>query len=134
MRASNPVLSRLAEAARNTISTTVSGEVMTRSGTAGKAAVLLALAVFSASFTWTQVVGGNTGIIMPALLVGGLGGFITALIVSFKPATAPITAPIYAVLEGLLLGAISAMYGMPRAGVEGAQSYAGISAFRPLTL
>ena len=99
---------------------------MTRSGTAGKAAVLLALAVFSASFTWTQVVGGNTGIIMPALLVGGLGGFITALIVSFKPATAPITAPIYAVLEGLLLGAISAMYGMPRAGVEGVQSYAGI--------
>jgi uncharacterized YccA/Bax inhibitor family protein len=126
MRSSNPVLSRLAEATRNTISTAVAGDVMTRAGTAGKAALLLALTVFSASFTWTQVAGGNSGIIMPALLVGGLGGFIMAMIVSFKPATAPITAPIYAVLEGLALGAISAMYGMSRAGVEGSARFAGI--------
>ena len=117
MRASNPVLSRLAEAARDTLSTTARGDVMTRAGTAGKAAILLALTVFSASFTWTQVSAGNTGIIMPALLVGGLGGFVVAMIVSFKPNTAPITAPIYAVLEGLLLGAISAMYNLRYAGV-----------------
>ena len=110
MRASNPVLSRLAEAARDTLSTRARGDVMTRAGTAGKAAILLALCVFSASFTWTQVAAGNTGIVMPSLLVGGLGGFVMALIVSFKPNTAPITAPIYAVLEGLLLGAISAFY------------------------
>ena len=110
MRASNPVLSRLAEAARDTLSTTARGDVMTRAGTAGKAGILLALCVFSASFTWTQVAAGNTGIIMPSLLVGGLGGFIMAMIVSFRPNTAPITAPIYAVLEGLVLGAISAMY------------------------
>lgn len=121
MRTSNPVLSRLAEATRNTISSTVRGEVMTRSGTAGKAAILLALTVFSASFTWTQVAGGNTGIVMPAMLVGGLGGFIVAMIVSFKPATAPITAPIYAVLEGLFLGAITAMYAIRQAGIEGAR-------------
>jgi uncharacterized YccA/Bax inhibitor family protein len=63
------------------------------------------------------VAGGNTGIIMPSLLVGGLGGFVMAMIVSFKPNTAPITAPIYAVLEGLLLGAISAMYNLQYAGV-----------------
>ena len=119
MRASNPVLSRLAEAARDTLSTTARGDVMTRAGTAGKAAVLLALAVFSASFTWTQVSAGNTGIIMPALLVGGLGGFVVAMIVSFKPNTAPITAPLYAVLEGLLLGAISAMYNLRYAGIPG---------------
>ena len=117
MRASNPVLSRLAEAARDTLSTTARGDVMTRAGTAGKAAILLALTVFSASFTWTQVSAGNTGIIMPALLVGGLGGFVMAMVVSFKPNTAPITAPIYAVLEGLLLGAISAMYNLRYAGV-----------------
>ncbi len=119
MRASNPVLSRLAEAARDTLSTSARGDVMTRAGTAGKAAILLALCVFSASFTWTQVAAGNTGIIMPSLLVGGLGGFVMALIVSFKPNTAPITAPIYAVLEGLLLGAISAMYAMRSRDVDG---------------
>ena len=117
MRASNPVLSRLAEAARDTLSTTARGDVMTRAGTAGKSIVLLALCAFAASFTWNQVASGNTGIVMPALLVGGLGGFIMAMIVSFKPNTAPITAPIYAVLEGLLLGAISAMYNKSYAGI-----------------
>jgi uncharacterized YccA/Bax inhibitor family protein len=116
MRVSNPVLSRLADAARDTLSSTRS-DVMTRAGTAGKAAVLLALCVFSATFTWTQVSAGNTGILMPAMLVGGLGGFIMALVVSFKPNTAPITAPIYAVLEGLLLGAVSALYNLRFAGL-----------------
>ncbi len=108
MRASNPVLSRLAEAARTNLSTTANGEVMTRAGTAGKSIILLALCAFSASFTWSQVAGGNTGIIMPAFYVGGIGGFVMALVVSFKPNTAPVTAPIYAILEGLVLGAISA--------------------------
>jgi uncharacterized YccA/Bax inhibitor family protein len=119
MRASNPVLSRLAEAARDTLSTTARGDVMTRAGTAGKAAILLALCVFSASFTWSQVAAGNTAIMMPALLVGGLGGFVMAMIVSFKPNTAPIAAPLYAVLQGLLLGAISAMYNVRYAGIPG---------------
>lgn len=116
MRATNPVLSRLAEAARDTLSTTASGDVMTRAGTAGKSIVLLVLCAFSASFTWSQVVAGNTGIVMPSLLVGGLGGFIMAMVVSFKPNTAPIAAPIYAVLEGLFLGALSALYNQKYAG------------------
>jgi len=119
MRATNPVLSRLAEAARDTLSTTARGDVMTRAGTAGKAALLLALCVFSASFTWTQVAAGNTAIMMPALLVGGLGGFVVAMVVSFKPNTAPIGAPIYAVLQGLALGAISALYNVRYAGIPG---------------
>jgi uncharacterized YccA/Bax inhibitor family protein len=117
MRASNPVLSRLAEAARDSLSTTGRSDVMTRAGTAGKAFLLLSLCVFSASFTWSQVAGGNTAIMMPALLIGGIGGFIAAMVVSFKPNTAPIAAPIYAVLEGLVLGAISAMYNAQFRGV-----------------
>lgn len=118
MRVSNPVLTRLAEAARDTLSTSSErSSAMTRGGTAGKALILLSLCVFSASLTWSQVVGGNTGIVMPALLVGGLGGFVLSLIVSFKPNTAPITAPLYAVLEGLFLGAVSAMYNLRSGGV-----------------
>jgi uncharacterized YccA/Bax inhibitor family protein len=117
MRATNPVLSRLAEAAKDSLSTTSGGDVMTRAGTAGKSIILLALCAFSASFTWTQVAAGNTSIMLPALIVGGLGAFVMSLIVAFKPNTAPITAPIYAVLEGLVLGALSAMYNAAYAGV-----------------
>jgi uncharacterized YccA/Bax inhibitor family protein len=42
--------------------------------------------------------------------VGAIGGFITALITTFSPRRSAITAPIYAVLEGLFLGAISALF------------------------
>jgi uncharacterized YccA/Bax inhibitor family protein len=41
------------------------------------------------------------------IMVGGIGGFVAALITIFKPTAAPISAPIYAVLEGLFLGGIS---------------------------
>ncbi|MCU0625741.1 MAG: Bax inhibitor-1/YccA family protein, partial [Gemmatimonadaceae bacterium] len=117
MRTSNPVLTRLTETARNAGLVRDAGGTMTRAGTAGKAAILLALVVFAASFTWREVARGNTAILMPALLVGGLGGFIVAMIATFKPNTAPVTAPIYAVLEGLLLGGISAMYNARYAGL-----------------
>jgi len=51
------------------------------------------------------------------LLVGGIGGFIFALITMFKKTWAPVTAPIYALLEGLVLGGISAMFEMRYHGI-----------------
>ena len=42
-------------------------------------------------------------------MVGGIGGFILAMVTIFKKEWSPITAPIYALLEGLVLGGISAM-------------------------
>lgn len=110
MRTSNPVLSRLSEAARSAGLTRGAEGVMTRTGAAGKAALLLLLVVFSATFTWNEFLKGNDGILMPAMLVGGIGGFIMAMITAFRPQVAPITGPIYAVLEGLILGALSAMF------------------------
>ena len=47
---------------------------------------------------------------MPGLLVGGIGGFIVALVTVFKKTWAPVTAPLYALLEGLFVGAVSAMF------------------------
>ena len=47
--------------------------------------------------------------VVPLLLLGGIGGFVVALVTIFKKSWAPITAPIYALLEGLVLGGISAM-------------------------
>jgi uncharacterized YccA/Bax inhibitor family protein len=42
-------------------------------------------------------------------VIGGIGGFIVALVTVFKKEWAPVTAPIYALLEGLVLGGISAV-------------------------
>jgi uncharacterized YccA/Bax inhibitor family protein len=83
---------------------------MTLQGTATRSLVLLALTVFAASFTWSETLGGNTAILVPATLVGFLGGLVVALVTVFKPRVAPYTAPLYAVLEGLALGAVSALY------------------------
>jgi uncharacterized YccA/Bax inhibitor family protein len=116
MRTNNPVLSRFAQAARDTVASSSSG-TMTVAGTAGKALVLLAVLLFSATLTWQQVAGSNPGLLGPAVLVGGIGGFIFAMIASFRPQTAPWTAPIYASLEGIFLGAISAMYNARFAGL-----------------
>jgi len=107
MRTSNPALKD------NTFSgvRVAAGEpAMTLQGTATKSLLLIMLTVFSASFTWNAVASGNTAILGPATLVGGIGGFIVALITIFKPKVSPYTGPIYAVLEGLLLGGISSLY------------------------
>jgi len=87
----------------------ISAERMTISGTAFKAALLLALTVFSAGWVWTATAA-NPSLVSTAVLVGFLGGFVVAMITIFRPQSAPYTAPLYAVLEGLGLGAISAMY------------------------
>jgi uncharacterized YccA/Bax inhibitor family protein len=43
-------------------------------------------------------------------MIGGIAGFILALVTCFKQNWAPVTAPIYALCEGLFVGGISAMY------------------------
>jgi uncharacterized YccA/Bax inhibitor family protein len=92
--------------------------VMTVNGTINKTAVMLLLVVFAASFTWRKFFGAldpanpvaiPSGVMVWAA-VGAIGGFITALITTFSPRRSAITAPIYAVLEGLFLGAISALF------------------------
>ncbi len=107
MRTSNPALK---EEFFTRHSATAAGGVMTLNGTTMKSFLLVGLAIFSAVFTWREYLAGNTGILMPAILVGGLGGFVVAMVTVFKPHLAPITSPLYAVLEGLLLGALSARY------------------------
>ncbi|HKS36389.1 MAG TPA: Bax inhibitor-1/YccA family protein [Verrucomicrobiae bacterium] len=81
---------------------------MTINGTVTKSAILLALLVGAASYTWDLLkTGGNVG---PWVLGGALGGFIVAMVTVFKKEWSPVTAPIYAILEGLFLGAISAIF------------------------
>ena len=107
MRTANPALK---ERTFTGVSAAAGEPAMTLEGTATKSLVLVLLTVFAASFTWNAVASGNVGILGPATLVGGLGGFIVALVTIFKPRLSPYTGPIYAVLEGLLLGGVSAIY------------------------
>jgi len=115
MRSGNPALkdSTFLDLGSGTLVQSDAG-VMTLNGTVNKTALLLVLTLAGALFTWSQfsaaLAAGNPGAVMPYVWGGAIGGFIVALVTIFKKEWAPVTAPIYAVLEGLFLGAISAMF------------------------
>ena len=76
------------------------------------------LTLAGALYTWSLFFGSNgTANLMPYVLVGGLGGFVVSLVTIFKKTWAPVTAPLYAALEGLFIGAISAMFEMKFPGI-----------------
>tara|TARA_B100001769_G_scaffold270390_1_gene261545 strand:- start:277 stop:930 length:654 start_codon:yes stop_codon:yes gene_type:complete len=83
---------------------------MTIKGTVDKTAISLLLLLFAGYFTFNE---GS----MVYIAIGGIGGFIVALVTIFKKEWSPITVPLYAVLEGLMLGGISYMYGQMYEGI-----------------
>jgi len=87
---------------------------MTLNGTVNKTALLLVLTLVGALFTWSRsaagIAAGNPAAVMPWVWGGALGGFVVAMATIFKKTWSPFTAPIYALLEGLFLGAASAMF------------------------
>src|SRR6202046_2976333 len=106
MRTSNPALNAKAFQGEGA----GIGEAMTLQGTINKTGLLLVCVVGTAAWTWNIFMhAGNAQAVMPYLLIGGIGGFIMALVTTFKKTWAPVTAPIYALLEGLVLGGFSAM-------------------------
>ena len=92
-------------------------ETMTLNGTMNKTGLMLLLVIAGAVFTWskfftvfnTEFPQEAMSAVTPWLLVGGIGGFIAALVTAFRPKSAGVTAPVYALLQGLFLGGISAM-------------------------
>jgi uncharacterized YccA/Bax inhibitor family protein len=112
MKSSNPTFSK--KIFENYSFSTAASQTMTVQGTVNKIALMLALVIASAAFTWTRFFGAEgvaaPGSVLGWLALGGIGGFILAIIISFKKEWAPVLAPIYAVLEGLFLGAISAFF------------------------
>ena len=88
----------------------VAGERMTLPGTVNKTAMLLAMTVITAAYTWGRFMQtGDPASVSGLLMIGLIGGLIVAMITVFRPTAAPYTAPAYALLEGLALGGISAM-------------------------
>jgi uncharacterized YccA/Bax inhibitor family protein len=85
-------------------------EGMTLKGTIDKSFLLLIVLMVAALWPWSQMASGDVQSVTSLTLLGALGGFIVAMIVSFKPAAAPYLALPYAALEGLFLGGISALF------------------------
>jgi uncharacterized YccA/Bax inhibitor family protein len=89
---------------------TGTGEAMTVEGTINRTGILLLCVLATAAWTWSQFfTTRDPAVVGPYILIGALGGFVMAMVTVFKKEWAGITAPIYALLEGLFLGAVSAM-------------------------
>jgi len=115
MRTSNPAL----RGAFGTGDVAYGAETMTISGAVNKTGILIILCVATAAWTWNRFFGALAtspedavaSVALPAM-VGGIGGFIVAMVTIFKKEWAGVTAPIYALLEGLVLGGVSALMEM----------------------
>jgi uncharacterized YccA/Bax inhibitor family protein len=84
------------------------GAVMTVRGTMNKLGFMLLLLMAGAFFTWNSFYKGQN--VNTYMWVGAIGGLVIALVMMFKKEWAPYLAPAYAILQGLFIGAISAMY------------------------
>ena len=111
MRSGNPALSE------STFLDLGSGTVVRRdadamslNGTVNKTAFLLVLVLATSMFTWSKAYAGAGAGLMPWVWGGAIGGLVLALVTVFKKQWAPVTAPLYAAVEGLFIGAISAVF------------------------
>lgn len=82
--------------------------IMTVNGALQVTGFMGILLVMSACFVWSRFSNGYTDLGMMLTSIGGIAGFITALIIAFARVT--VLVPLYAICEGLLLGGLSAMF------------------------
>jgi len=113
-RSSNPVLNANTFGNRS-IAGTATG-AMTIEGTVNKTALCLLILMITATYTWrlgTPALPGthaNPAAAAPWTMVGVVGGFVVAMIATFKREWSPVMAPAYSALEGLALGGISVVF------------------------
>lgn len=110
IRSSNPVLQDDTFAG-NGYRSSLAAETMTIHGVVFKTLFLILFALLTAGWTWSKFFesGGNPASVSALVTIGAIGGFILAIVTTFKPAWASVTAVFYALFEGLLIGGISAM-------------------------
>jgi uncharacterized YccA/Bax inhibitor family protein len=111
LRSGNPTLSRdiFLDSASGSVVGTRDG-AMTINGTVNKTAFLLILAMVGAMVSWSRFDVDGGGAMTPYVVGGMLGGLVFGMITIFKKEWAGFTAPAYALLEGLFLGAVSAIF------------------------
>jgi uncharacterized YccA/Bax inhibitor family protein len=83
-------------------------EAMTIEGTVNKTGLSLLILLATAAVAWNGMI--PREVLLPALFLSLIGGFVVALVTTFKPVAAPFTTPLYAALEGVVLGSISTFY------------------------
>ncbi len=83
--------------------------VMTARGAINKFGFLFLMVIAGAGFTWHLFDQGKMQLMYPLMLTGVIGGFIIALVITFKPRWAGYLSPLYGLLEGLFIGALSAI-------------------------
>jgi uncharacterized YccA/Bax inhibitor family protein len=102
MRSGNPVLSN---STFNDV-TRGSSRPMTLPGVIHRSILLLLLVAGTSAGVWVYA-DSHPAAIYPTMMIGALGGFVVAMVTSFKKDWAAVTSPVYAVLEGLFIGGIS---------------------------
>jgi uncharacterized YccA/Bax inhibitor family protein len=84
---------------------------MTVEGVVARSAALFPVLVATAWLGWRSVHRTELGVRVPAwILPGLLVGLGIAVLTVFRPKLSPYTAPAYAAVEGLVVGAVSAIY------------------------
>ena len=89
---------------------------MTVAGAATKTLLLFALLILTASITW-KMVGVESPALTPCIIGGAIGALILAIVACVKPEKAYIFGPLYALCEGLVVGAVSALYAAESDGI-----------------
>lgn len=120
MKSGNPALNKntFLDSASGALVARYGEEAMTINGTVNKTGLLLVLALIGAMFSWSHFTGpGSLPTMMPYVLGGAIGGLVLGLITAFKKTWAPVTAPLYALVEGVFIGAISAIFELRYPGI-----------------
>jgi uncharacterized YccA/Bax inhibitor family protein len=82
---------------------------MTVRGSIQKFGFLLLMVAAGAAYTWKLYYEFKVPTMTTLMWVGLIGGFITGLVITFKPTVAKWLSPAYGLLQGLMLGAFSAI-------------------------
>lgn len=82
--------------------------VMTVKGTLNKSLILLALTLMTGTIAWINVQV-NPAMALPLAIGGAVTAFGVSIVATFKKEWAPTLAPLFALLEGVFLGAFSAV-------------------------
>jgi uncharacterized YccA/Bax inhibitor family protein len=78
-------------------------------GTINKFGFMMLMVIAGAAYTWNLFEQLNEGLMYTLMIVGAIGGLITALVITFKPTWARFLAPAYGILEGFFIGGLSAV-------------------------
>jgi len=112
LRSSNPVLTRLGEAARVERATgypgTDTGRAMTIDDVVTRTVLLVLLTAATAAVSWFTLRGGPVTTL--AMIGSMIAGLVLVLVISFARITNPYLISAYAVVEGVLLGVVSRVF------------------------